>query len=195
MEAIESRIVEAGGITYRISAHIDTDAECPNAWDGWRLVSFSHRHRSHQSPERYCKGLDEAGSPIPSNIGLSRKLDTGTAFWLSYFEHGLCCWSLMGEGPQCRFDSVRVAGILLWERPPPELPAGYQNRETDARRFLETYTAWANGQVYGFEIERIATCDGCGGEQAELVDSCFGFYGLDHCLSEAESYLQTATKE
>ena len=99
----------------------------------------------------------------------------------------------MGEGPACRFDSVRVAGILLWEQPPAVLPSGYREREADARGFLDTYTAWANGEVYGYEIERITTCDASGTASAEFVDSCFGFYGFEHCLSEAEAYLQPST--
>ncbi|WP_169979811.1 hypothetical protein [Tautonia rosea] len=195
MEAIETRTVEAGGRTYRISVFPDSDAECPSEWEGWRLVSFSHRHRSYEAPERYCKGLDEAGYPLPAHIGLSRMLDTGTAFWLSYYEHGLCRWSLMGEGPYCRWDSTRVAGILLWERPPPELPSGYQPREADARRFLDIYTDWANGQVYGYDIEILTSCASCGSEQAGLVESCFGIYGLETALSEAEAQLQPPSKE
>lgn len=195
MKAMETKTVEHDGHTFRISIYPDSDAECPSEWEGWRLVSFSHRHRSYEPPERYCKGLDTFGGPIPAHIGLSRKLATGTAFWLSYYEHGLCRWSLMGEGSQCRWDSTRLAGILLWERPPPELPAGYAKREADARRFLDTYTAWANGEVYGYDIERLSTCECCGSQLAEPVDSCFGIYGLGTCLSEAEAILQPSTKE
>jgi len=113
MQAIETKTVEQDGHTYRITIYRDSDAECPSEWESWRLVSFSHRHIGYENPAGYCKGLDAFGCPIPTSIGLARKLETGTAFWLSYYEHGLCRWSLMGEGPQCRWDSTRIAGILL----------------------------------------------------------------------------------
>lgn len=191
MEAIRTKTIELAGITYRISIYPDRDAENPCERDGWRLISFGRRHIGFEDPERYCNGLDESGCPLPASIGLSRKLDCGTAFWLSYYEHGLCRWSLMNEGPQCRWDSVKVAGILLWENSPRELGTDYQSREAAARRFLDTYTAWANGEVYGYEIERF----GPGGESDDSPESCWGFYGVDDAMSEAESVLQPKQKE
>jgi hypothetical protein len=191
MDAIQTRTIELGGETYRITIYPDCDAECPSGGDGWRLISFGRRHIGFEDPDRYCKGPDRWGAPLPASIGLSRKLEYGTAFWLSYFEHGPCRWSLMGEGPQCRWDSVKVAGILLWESSPRELGTDYAARESEARQFLETYTAWANGEVYGYAIERL----GSGSEPAETLDSCWGFYGLDHCLAEAESVLQPKPEE
>ncbi|MEW4571326.1 hypothetical protein AB1L88_25920 [Tautonia sp. JC769] len=183
MEAIHTKTIELAGKTYRISVYPDHDCECPSEWESWRLISFGRRHTAYDKPERYCKGLDRCGSPLPASIGLSRKLSCGTAYWLSYFEHGLCRWSLMGEGPYCRWDSVKVAGILLWEGAPNDLGSDYPSREAAARSFLDTYTAWTNGEVYGFEIERILS----GSQPAESLESCWGFYGLEHCLAEAEA--------
>lgn len=191
MEAIQTKTLELAGTSYRISIYPDPDAENPGDWDGWRLVSFGSRHIGFEAPDRYCKGLDSFGVPLPGGIGLSRKLDCGTAFWLSYYEHGLCRWSLMGEGPYCRWDSVKVAGILLWEQPSRDLSSDYPSREAAARHFLDTYTAWANGEVYGYAIERLPS----GSEPAEPLDSCWGFYGMDTCLSEAEAFLHHTTTE
>ena len=150
----------------RLTLDYDTELDDPNDREGWRLVSFGRRHASYEHPEVYCAGLDAWGEPIPAHIGLRRRLGAGTAFWLSYFEHGLCRWSLMGEGTRCPWDSVRVAGILLWEGPVSGLPTGYCNREADARRFLLSYTAWANGEVYRYRLEDAA---------GEIIDACGGF--------------------
>jgi hypothetical protein len=35
---------------------------------------------------------------------------------------------------------------------------------------LETYTKWANGEVYGFTLYD---------DKGELEDSCYGFYDID----------------
>jgi hypothetical protein len=56
-------------------------------------------------------------SRSPSNPGLRSKLRTGLAFFASYYQHGRCVWFLPGEGPNCPWDSVRVAGLLVWEQP------------------------------------------------------------------------------
>ena len=56
-----------------------------------------------------------------------------------------------------------------------------------ARQACEAYTQWCNGEVYGYDIERLTACPHCGQETAESIDSCWGFYGLDYCRSEAQA--------
>ena len=52
-----------------------------------------------------------------------------------------------------------------------------------ARAYLKSevavYDQFNRGEVYGYIIERSETCDHCGKEQWETVDSCWGFYGAD----------------
>jgi hypothetical protein len=48
---------------------------------------------------------------------------------------------------------------------------------TIIRTAVEDYSAYLNGEVYGFIIRDTST--------GESVDSCWGFYGLDHVKSEA----------
>ena len=43
---------------------------------------------------------------------------------------------------------------------------------------VETYSQWANGEVYGYVVKDA---------DDEEVDSCWGFYGMDYCLQEAEA--------
>ena len=54
---------------------------------------------------------------------------------------------------------------------------------------VETYDQYLRGDVYGYEVHEVNTCDlGC--EHETLVDSCWGYYGTSECLSEAESVVQ-----
>ena len=62
-----------------------------------------------------------------------------------------------------------------------------------ARQACDAYTGWCNGDVYGYAIEKVSTCPCCGEERAEPVDSCWGFYGLEHCLSEARAAVPEGT--
>lgn len=104
---------------------------------------------------------------------IRKKLDDGTAFLLSYFEHGNCAWFRKDSRnmPDMRWDGVSLAGILLlpddWK---PYAPEGEEppTREKCVDEALEEYTDWCNGNVYGFTIEA---------EDGTNIDSCGGFIG------------------
>src|SRR5262245_26265560 len=126
----------------------DPDVDRPGSgYDGWKPVSFGRRHTNFEHPVNYDLSRRE-------NFGLRRKLQAGLAFWLSYYEHGLCNWSLRGEGPRCRWDSVDVAGILIWTGKPSDLGAKTCHaRAREARHFLGEYTDWCNGHCYWFSVD------------------------------------------
>jgi len=158
---------------------LDQDAECPDGWDDqWKLYSFCTRHAHYANPGGLLQ--DDFGN---TPIGLRRKLTVGTAFFLSYFEHGRCRWGLAGsmDGmPDFQWDGVGVAGLLVWEHPVSHLgPKTRKDREADAECFLSAFTAWANGDVYGYVVRD---------DDGEELDSCFGFYGDDirRAVADAE---------
>ena len=105
----------------------------PNEDGLWRVHSFCRRHMHFTDPDEFA---------TPESVDAVKE---GQAFYLSYFEHGNCVWSLMDEGPQCRFDSVRIAGYL-------EYYGEGKPTEADAREFLEYYTDWCNGSLYDVQL-------------------------------------------
>jgi hypothetical protein len=181
MDAIETVTVEHGGQTFRISIYADEDA--PNPLEDWCemgiILSLNRRHRNFDPV-----GVEEAIAGNPDAVPLS------------YFEHGLCRWSVAGELPdalRCPWDSISFAGVWL---PDEETLASARNyggftrrlfMRKRARQACDAYTQWCNGEVYGYQVERVTACGPCHGEQAEHVDSCWGFFGLDFCLSAARS--------
>lgn len=100
-------------------------------------------------------------------------------FPLSYYEHGLCRWSLGGRGPSCRWDSVGFAGLLLWDAA--ESERAWFDAKTDeekqeyAESFLNTYTDWCNGDVNVVVIEKWNEEDG----EWEDWEAVGGVYGSD----------------
>ena len=58
----------------------------------------------------------------------------------------------------------------------------------DAERILmgevDTYSKHIGGQVYGYTIEKKSTCDKCGEDSSENIDSCWGFYETDQIWDE-----------
>jgi len=179
MDAIDIMTIEQNGNTYRVSIYPDSDA--PNPLEDWSEMG------TILSLNRSQVNFDPAG--VESAIENNRD-----AVPLSYYEHGLCLWSVAGElpaGARCPFDSVDCAGVWLPDAQTMQAARNYGGRtrrlfmRKRARQACEVYAQWCNGEVYGYEIERIAACLQCGHEQARVIESCWGFYGLDYCRGEA----------
>ena len=188
MQSTAKRRSEVTTEPWIVEVYHDEHAESPCETDGWKLYSFNSRHVSFKHPSHFSTKFDHASRrPIPVNPGLRQKLDRGLAFWLSYYEHGLGCWSLIGEGTQCQWDTAYVAGILVWEEPAGNLgPKKYADREEDARSFLKTFTSWANGECYGFQIRESF--------DDAIDDIDYGFYGTEWVEKEAKRVIESMTK-
>ncbi|HEY7328068.1 MAG TPA: hypothetical protein VH592_10530 [Gemmataceae bacterium] len=161
------------GRNLKLEINYDGDVDVPDSgYDGWRLVSFGRKHSNYEDPAKYVKAFDpRTGEVTPANIGLAKKLNVGLAFWLAYYEHGLGRWSLKGEGPQCPWDSVPLAGVLLWTSRPGDIGAKkLEDRAEDARNFLESFNDWANGNCYWIRLsdenEEIESFGGLNGAEA-----------------------------
>jgi len=184
MDAIETETIEHDGCTYRITVYPDGDT--PNPLDDWSemgtILSLNRRHVNFDPA-----GVEDAIESNPDAVPLS------------YFEHGRCLWCVAGELPataRCPWDSVALAGVWI---PDAETLASASHCGGRARRHFmrkrarqacEVYTQWCNGEVYGYQVERVMACGACRGEQTDILDSCWGFFGLDACLSEAEAAIR-----
>lgn len=123
----------------RLIIERDTHTESPLEGSLWNLVSF----RDGAEP---------------------RDIGDDIAFWLDYFEHGDCRWSLEGEGSQCQWDNSARAGLLIGDKAgldylkiPPE------DRVNSARNMLNMYSSWLNGYVYEYSlVEPTPPCGHCG---------------------------------
>lgn len=51
--------------------------------------------------------------------------------------------------------------------------------ETYLRGVADTYNDWANGNVWGYTINKVTPCKCCANATSEEIDSCWGFYGDD----------------
>ncbi len=164
---------------FRIEILHDQDCESPLDFDlAWKLYSFSNRvgpNNSNPEDLGLAPHLDEYGEPIVRNPGLRRKLAVGLAHFVSCYQHSGIQWGLRGEVHQCRWDTAQIAGLLIWEHKPGELSKDKEQRTKDARTCLAQYTAWCNGECYGFSVSEVDE----DGEEIEAHDSCFGFIVAD----------------
>ena len=171
----------------KLTLHYDTDLENPCEHDGWKVYSFGRRHANFRHPDDLGLGTIDPGTGLPkiNNPGLRSKLRNGLAFFLSYYEHGQCLWFLNGEQPpgvEFTWDGVKIAGLLVWEAKASDLgPRTCDGRRQDAADFLQTYTAWCNGEGYGYCIED---------EDGNHVDSCYGFYDPESMFEQIQPHLE-----
>lgn len=114
-----------------IRIECDNDVECPMDQDGqWTLYTGKRNSIHFLHPDKW------------EGKKWGRKEKTGLAFRLEYYEHGRGAYSLQGEGMQCQWDTVPFAGWLVWNHPAKDLAKTKEDRDKDARSFLESYNAW-----------------------------------------------------
>jgi len=163
----------------RITISPDLDAEHlnPASYDcEWKPISFSSKFINYEDPENYLKF--ENGKIVPATEELKEKFEQGFAFLLDYYEHGLGMWSIHGTGPSSTWDNTSCAGILLWNHKAEDMGAKTPDeREKDAKRFLERYTDWCNGTCHYFEIHKITDCEHCGQEIKETIETDYSRQG------------------
>jgi hypothetical protein len=90
----------------------------------------------------------------------------------------------------CRWDSGQVGFIFTTREKVSELMGANVTRNSKKLREklekqligeVETYDQYLTGDIYGYEIYD---------EEENLVDSCWGYYGQEECLKEAESIVE-----
>ncbi len=64
-----------------------------------------------------------------------------------------------------------------------------------AEGLIETWNQYLSGDVWGYEISKTTTCECCGNEDKQVVDSCYGFYGKEECENEGNYSLKILNKE
>jgi len=189
-------VLSLNGFTAKID--VDDQQENPCDWDGWKVYSFNQRHASFKHPDELGVGpLDEHDQPTITDPGLRSKLKAGTAFFLSYFEHTLCAWMLMGGpykgGVEFQWDGRRVAGLMKWEQDLSNLgPKKYEDRKKDAARFIDTYSEWCNGSVYLVHLTKDSEDED--DDEGVDVETSGSHYGLEDAEKAAEEMLNEHAK-
>jgi hypothetical protein len=139
---------------------VDYCTDPPDLGGRVQVHSFNRRHVGYKDPDNFGLVVKD-GRLTSSNPGIRQRLDTGTAYILSCYEHSGVVWSLKGEGYQCRWDTAPVAGILFIER---ERTEGREARESMVRDFMKHWNAWCNGEVFDVLLQD---------NDGEIIDSAW----------------------
>lgn len=136
----------------------------------WKLHSFSTRHRNFVHPDNMASDHD-----------LREKFNKGLAFFVGYYEHGNCLWFLSDSktpaGVEFQWDGRKVAGYIEFMDDENYIPDDIKESATS---FLKMYTDYCNGNTYAYSIT-----DG-----EEIIDSCGGFIGEEHLISDLADIIE-----
>lgn len=162
---------------YKIRIYQDEWADGPDTWGNFTIVDFTRD--GNANIDDYTT---ETGKLLPS---VQAKLKAGKMFFIDKYEHSGVSYSLSNEGMQCRFDTSSNCGFIVFDDAYIK-GISYSDRQEYARRDLEVYNQWANGEVYTVDISTAGGLD---------IESCSGFIGDDAVKEYIHDVLPNATAE
>jgi len=207
-------------MTYKLTIGQDYDTERPDENSLAKLISFSGRHSAYERPDEWlsaqtdCEVCEGDGWERDSNnergeesctacdgYGHTVSVHSDVLATLSYYEHGLCRW-MVGDSvvpDHGGFDTVQVAGVLVWNGEDTEREWWDNELDDESRRkILEgiaaAYTDWSNGECYHYFLEQLSVvhdCPNCKGhlKDGDVNESCGGFIGVESLVEDLRETL------
>jgi hypothetical protein len=174
---------------YIIRTHYDTSPESPRNWDSLgTMVCFHGRYNlgdKHDYNHNDYDGWDEMEKDIIKNENV------GVILPLYLYDHG---GITISTSPfSCPWDSGQIGFIFISKKKMLKEYGGKivtKKLKELVEKYLEgeveTYDKYLRGDVYGFTVSKVTTCDE-GHEHEEEINSCWGYYDEEECLKEAEN--------
>ena len=172
---------------YRIDVIQDESPESPRTWDNLgTMVCFHNRYYlgdKHNYSHNDYNGWDEMEKAIIKNEKV------GAILPLYLYDHSGITMNTTGFS--CGWDSGQVGFIyvsketILKEYGGKIVTKKLKERvEGHLKSEVNTYDQYLTGDVYGYRVFKVEN-----GEEEEL-DSCWGYYGTESCMEEAEGIVQ-----
>ena len=166
---------ERNGLTVRIE--YDDMADSPATWGSYEIVTFNCKLTTDEDADEY---QTDNGKIKPE---YQAKLRAGKMVPIEYREHGNSTYYALEWRKDMTIESDgdypgEIDGFIIFTDEYADNFPDYARRYEMARQDLETYSEWANGEVYGYTLT-----DADGNE----VDSLWGMYGFDYCQAEANA--------
>jgi len=209
MEPIET-ISGKAGLEARI--YQDEDPKSPREWDNLGKIATVHLSRysfadkgEASLPDYLVGGVLNSHPRGWDAVEQYLRRERGAAIILPVFmyDHGvqsISTRSFLGRAQHAEWDSGQIGFIyatraaILKEYSVTRITAGTKAKVIKVLEGeIETFNQYISGDVFGYQI--VKPCPTCGQENSDVLDSCWGFYGLDYARKEATSALEAAAKE
>lgn len=178
MEAIETKTIGK----YKIDIIPDEMGESPREWDNLgTMVCFHNGYNlgdEHDYNHQDYDGWDEMREAIIRNE------NAGVILPLYLYDHSGITMNTTGF--HCPWDSGQVGWIFISKE---KMRKEYSYKRVSQKLIkrvseylkaeVKTYDQYLTGDVYGYRITNTET--------DEETDSCWGFFGSEECMEQAES--------
>jgi len=183
---------------YLIEIFSDDSPDNPREWDNLgTMVCFHRRYNlgdNHDYNHSDYNGWDEMERDIIKNENV------GVILPLYLYDHSGITISTSPFG--CSWDSGQIGFIFVSKKKMLEEYGGKivtEKLKERVRGYLENeviiYDQYLRGDVYGYKISKVSTCD-MGHEHKEELESIWGYYGdSDECMEEAEGVVKNYMKK
>lgn len=179
----------------------DDNPESPREWDNMGTMECFHkRYRLGDKGEHRS---EEFGGWEAFEEHLEKEHGAAITLPLYLYDHSGITMNTTGFS--CPWDSGQVGFIwvsrekLLKEYSAKRLTKALLKK---AREVLDgevqTYDQYLRGDIYGYRVfgPEPEACDKCGAiEDREELESCWGFYGADYCLTEAKRLVDAMVRD
>lgn len=177
---------------YKIEIIQDESPDSPRNWDNLGTMVCSHNRYDLGDKHNYRFNDYDSWDEIKKAIIKNEKV--GVILPLYLYDHSGITMNTTGFS--CRWDSGQVGFIYVTKQKMLEEYGGKivtkklkEKVEGYLKGEVETYDQYLTGDVYGYRISEISTCDK-GHEHEEELDSSWGYYGTESCMEEAEGIVQ-----
>ena len=175
---------------YELKIVQDTNPESPREWDNLgTMVCF---HKRYELGDKTDYRSEDYDSWDELEEGIIKNEGEVVILPLYLYDHSGITISTSPFG--CNFDSGRIGFIFVSKYKIKKEGIDETKVEEYLKGEVSTYDQYLTGDVWGYQIYEIETCDK-GHEHKNEVESCYGIYGHDECEKEGQSMLEHMEKE
>ena len=174
---------------YLIEIIQDEHTDCPREWDNLgKMICF---HSRYNLGDKHDYQFYDYNSYDEQRKDIEKKENSCVILPLYFYEHSGITISTSPFG--CTYDSRQLGWVVVSkEKVRKEYGVKRINKELIEKvtnileNEVKTYDQYLTGDVYGYRVSEVTECE-LGHEHKEEVDSCWGYYGVEECMTEGES--------
>jgi len=199
--AIGDTVTGLDGHHYRVRLEQDPDADSPREFSNTGIMVLSHRRYDLPREGDLTAVIEDAFERGGYRLASRYLIVTGQALIVLPvfgYEHGSLHLSTGRHGVFADPWDSGLAGLIYAD--PESVREGWGDQVPDMDTLaaalaaeVDEYDRWANGDVYGYIVEReTVPCEHCGrgAGEWEHVDSCWGFIGAEYAEGAARDALR-----
>ena len=174
--------------TYEFEVVQQDCPESPREWDNVTTMLCFHKRYNLGDKNPYSSNEFDSWDEFEQQIKRDYKRYIIKPLYL--YDHSGITISTSPFG--CQFDSGQVGFIFIeekkWKMCMGETEVTEERMLDIIENEVKTYDQYLTGEVYGYKIFEVETCDK-GHEHKTEIDSCWGYYGEESCEQEAQSII------